>query len=129
MRSSQNPQKPNFVERAFSEVRFVLSPNNWPHGLQKVAVWHTRLLHTQAYTFSYGSIRKKKRMIKISIEVKSGATSFKVAVQAESIVGALEIVKRYNAGKECEVVFPIDPEGFFVKDDPGSGGMVGKIAA
>jgi hypothetical protein len=69
------------------------------------------------------------RMVKIAIEVKSGATSFNVAVQAESIQGALEIVKRYNAGKECGVVFPIDPEGFFVEDDPGRGGMVGKIAA
>ena len=68
-------------------------------------------------------------MIKIAIEVKSGATNFKVAMQAESIEGALEIVKRYNAGKECEVVFPIDPEGFFVEDDPGRGGMAGKIAA
>jgi hypothetical protein len=88
------------------------------------------LLHTQAYTSSYRSIRKKKkRMIKISVEVKSGATSYKVAVQAQSIEGALAIVKRYNAGKECGVVFPIDPEGFFVEDDPGRGGMVGKIAA
>ena len=68
-------------------------------------------------------------MIKIAIEVRSGATSFEVAVQAESIEGALAIVKRYHAGKECEVVFPIDPEGFFVEDDPGRGGLVGKIAA
>jgi hypothetical protein len=96
---------------------------------KKVAVWQTRLLYSQAYTSSYGSIRKKMRMIKIAIEVKSGATSYKVAVQAESIQGALEIVKRYNAGKECAVVFPIDPEGFFVEDDPGRGGMVGNIAA
>lgn len=77
----------------------------------------------------HGSIRKKMRMIRIAIEVKSGATSFKVTVQAESIQRALEIVKRYNAGKECEVVFPIDPEGFFVGDAPGRGGTVGKIAA
>ena len=68
-------------------------------------------------------------MIKIAIEVKNGTTSFKVAVQAGSIKEALDIVKRYNAGKECGVVFPIDPEGFFVEDDPGRGGMVGKIAA
>jgi hypothetical protein len=68
-------------------------------------------------------------MIKISIEVKSGAASFKVAAQAESIEGALEIAKRYNFGKEYKVVFPIDPEGFFVGDDLGSARMVGKIAA
>jgi hypothetical protein len=94
-----------------------------------MTVWQRRLLHAQAYNSSNGPIRKKKRMIKIAIRVKSGATSFEVAVQAESIRGALELVKRYNAGKECGVVFPIDPEGFFVEDDPGRGGMVGKIAA
>ena len=67
--------------------------------------------------------------MKISIEVKSGAARFKVALVAESIEGALEMAKRYNPGKECKVVFPIDPEGFFVEDDLGRGGMVGKIAA
>jgi hypothetical protein len=59
----------------------------------------------------------QKRMIKISIEVKSGSTRFKVASQAESIEEALEMARRYNSGKECKVVFPIDPEGFFVKDN------------
>jgi hypothetical protein len=68
-------------------------------------------------------------MIKISIEVKSGAARFKVATQAESIEEALEMAKRYNSGKECKVVFPIDPEGFFVGDDPDRGGVVAKIAA
>ena len=53
-------------------------------------------------------------MIKIAIEVRSGTTRFKVALLAESIEGALEIV-RYNPGKECKVVFPIDPESFFAR--------------
>jgi hypothetical protein len=68
-------------------------------------------------------------MIKISIEVISGTARFKVATQAESIEEALEIAKRYNSGKECKVVFPIDPEGFFAGDDLGRGGVVAKIAA
>jgi hypothetical protein len=68
-------------------------------------------------------------MIRISIEVRSGTARFKVLAQAESIEGALEIAKRYNSGKECKVVFPIDPEGFFVEDDLGRDGAVGKIAA
>jgi hypothetical protein len=54
-------------------------------------------------------------MIKISIEVRSSAARFKVALLAESIEAALEMAKRYNPGKECKVVFPIDPEGFFVR--------------
>ena len=53
-------------------------------------------------------------MIKISIEVKSGAARFKVTVQAESIERAMEMAKRYNPGNECRVIFPIEPEGFFV---------------
>jgi hypothetical protein len=55
-------------------------------------------------------------MIRISVQVRSGAARFKVAVQAESIERALEIVARQNRGKECEVTFPIDPETFFVED-------------
>ena len=75
------------------------------------------------------STRKKKKMIKISIEVRSSAARFKVALLAESIEGALELAKRYNPGKECKVVFPIDPESFFVGDAFERGGVVGKIAA
>jgi hypothetical protein len=68
-------------------------------------------------------------MIRISIEVRSGTARFKVATQAESIEGALEMAKRYNSGKECKVVFPIEAEVFFVGDDLDRGGVVGKIAA
>jgi hypothetical protein len=55
-------------------------------------------------------------MIRISVRVSSGRARFSVAVQAESIERALEIVARKNPGKECEVAFPIDPETFFVED-------------
>ena len=55
-------------------------------------------------------------MIRISVEVRSGPARFRVMVQAQSIERALEIVARQNPGKECEVVFPIDPEKFFVED-------------
>jgi hypothetical protein len=108
----------------------VLSPKNWLPSLQKDSHLADALAsHSAIHLFlPNGSIRKK-RMIKSSIEVKSGAARFKVASQAESIEGALEIAKRSNSGKECKVVFPIDPEGFFVGDDLGRGGVVGKIAA
>ncbi len=55
-------------------------------------------------------------MIRISVQVSSGAARFKVTVEAESIERALEIVARQNPGKEYEVMFPIDPETFFVED-------------
>jgi hypothetical protein len=54
-------------------------------------------------------------MMKITVEVRSSAARFKVALLAESIEEALEMAKRYNPGKECKVVFPIDPQSFFVR--------------
>jgi len=55
-------------------------------------------------------------MIRISVQVSSGAARFTVSVQAENIERALEIAARQNPGKECKVTFPIDPETFFVED-------------
>ena len=65
-------------------------------------------------------------MIRISVQVSSGAARFRVMVQAESIERALEIVGMQNPDKECEVAFPIDPETFFVED---SAGPVEQVAA
>jgi hypothetical protein len=55
-------------------------------------------------------------MIRISVQVSSGAARFRVMVQAESIERALEIVARQNPREEFKVTFPIDPETFFVED-------------
>jgi hypothetical protein len=54
-------------------------------------------------------------MIRISVEVRSGAGRFEVVAEAESIERALEIVANQNPGRVCEVKFPIDPETFFVE--------------
>ena len=56
-------------------------------------------------------------MVRISIEVGSGAARFSVSVQAESIERALEIVERQNPGNDCKVRFPIDAEAFFFEED------------
>jgi hypothetical protein len=55
-------------------------------------------------------------MVRISVDVKSGTARFRVMVQAESIERALEIARRHNPGKECQVTFPLDPETFFVEE-------------
>jgi hypothetical protein len=55
-------------------------------------------------------------MIRISVRVSGGTARFSVAIQAESIERALEIVAMQNPGRVCEVVFPIDPETFFVDE-------------
>ena len=53
-------------------------------------------------------------MIKVSMEVREGAALYRVAVQAESISRAVSIVKGRHPGRNVRVVFPIDPEGFFL---------------
>jgi hypothetical protein len=64
-------------------------------------------------------------MVKISIEVRSGAARFDVAVQAESIQQAVSFVEeRYSKGS-CKVKFPIEQESFFVKDPRAQSGIVG----
>ncbi len=69
-------------------------------------------------------------MVRISVEVSSGAARFRVSVQAQSIERALEIVKRQNPGKDCKVRFPIDAEPFFVEEDSvAKVGAVRKVAA
>ena len=55
-------------------------------------------------------------MVRVSAEVGSGATRFRVMVQAESIERALEIARSYNPDKECKVTFPLDPEAFFIEE-------------
>jgi hypothetical protein len=63
-------------------------------------------------------------MVKVSIEVRSGAAHFDVAVQAESIQRAVSFVQaRYPKGN-VRVKFPIEPKSFFVEDPTARGGIV-----
>jgi hypothetical protein len=55
-------------------------------------------------------------MVRIAVEVGSGAARTRVMVQAESIERAVEIARRHNPDKECRVTFPLDPEAFFIED-------------
>lgn len=63
-------------------------------------------------------------MIRISVEVTSGTARFRVAVQAQSIRRALEIVEAQNPGRNARVVFPIDPESFFVRASETKTGII-----
>jgi hypothetical protein len=59
-------------------------------------------------------------MVRISVQVSSGAARFRVMVQAETIERALEIARRHIPAAECRVAFPIDPESFFTESSiPG----------
>ena len=63
-------------------------------------------------------------MVKISIEVRSGAARFDVAVQAESIQRAVSLVKERFTKGSVKVRFPIKPESFFVDDPTARTGTV-----
>ena len=55
-----------------------------------------------------------EKMVRISVEVRSGSARFRVGVQAENIRKALGMVSgRYPRGV-VRVVFPIEPDGFLV---------------
>jgi hypothetical protein len=91
-------------------------------------------LHADAPGVSGGRGPKNKQqaatqMVSVSVEVRSGVARFLVAVVAESIEGALEMVRRLNPTKELKVIFPIEAEGFFVEDSPARVGTDEKVAA
>ena len=68
-------------------------------------------------------------MVRIVVQVRSGAARFSVAVQAESIERALEIAKKQNLGRNCEVTVPITSEAFFVAEPAATSGPAGGTAA
>jgi hypothetical protein len=65
-------------------------------------------------------------MVRITVEVGAGATRHRVAVQAESIRRALKIAEGLSPDGDFKVMFPIDPETFFVRDPAAAAGPVGR---
>ena len=63
-------------------------------------------------------------MVRVTVEVGRGAIQYRVAVQAESILRALEIAEGMNPGREIKVTFPIDPDSFFVEESAAVAGHV-----
>ncbi len=60
-------------------------------------------------------------MIKVLLEVHEGAAPFTVAVEAEGITQAVSLIEGRHPGRDVRVVFPIDPEEFFVGDQEARG--------
>jgi len=63
-------------------------------------------------------------VVRITVEVGRGAIRYRVAVQAESIRRALEIVEGMSPGRELKVAFPIEPESFFVEESAAGTGQI-----
>ena len=67
-------------------------------------------------------------MIRVCIEVdRDTASPTTLFVRAESIVRALEVAGEGNPGHALNVVFPLNPDTFFVRD--ASEGVEAEIAA
>ena len=67
-------------------------------------------------------------MIRVCIEVDRGAApSTMLFVRAESILRALEVAGEQHPGGALNVVFPLDPDSFFVPEAPE--GVEAEIAA
>ena len=54
------------------------------------------------------------------MEVREGAALSTAKVQAESIREAVSITRGRYPGRDVRVIFPIDPEAFFI-EDPADG--------
>jgi hypothetical protein len=62
-------------------------------------------------------------MIRVFVEVREGADPLRVEVRAESISQAVGSIEERHPGRKVQVVFPIDPEEFFLggPQDTGAG--------
>ena len=54
-------------------------------------------------------------MIRVSMEVREGTALSRATVQAESIREAVSITRERYPGRDVRVMFPIDPEDFFIE--------------
>ena len=61
-------------------------------------------------------MEQQKQKVRISVEIRSGTARFRVGVQAQSIREALGVVGGTYPHGVVEVAFPIEPEGFFVRE-------------
>ena len=59
----------------------------------------------------------ERTVVRVSVEVKIGTATFRVAVQSQSIERALRIVKRQNPTKEFCVRVPTDHGPYFAEEE------------
>jgi dihydrodipicolinate synthase/N-acetylneuraminate lyase len=57
--------------------------------------------------------KERSQVVRVAVEVRSGAARFRVGVQASSIRRAVSLVKGLYSASDIKVLFPIDPEGFW----------------
>ena len=68
------------------------------------------------------SVREEKEsteMIRVAVEIREGALTHRTRVTAPSIERALKIVGGDKPDRRVRLIFPIEPEAFFVTEVPG----------
>jgi hypothetical protein len=63
--------------------------------------------------------RRRTQMICVSIEIREGALTHRVQISAPSIEGALKVAGEGKPARRVRLLFPIDPEAFFIPEDSG----------
>ena len=64
-------------------------------------------------------------MIQVQLEVRSGATRFRVSARAASMERAASIAKARYPGGEVRLVLPVEPVAFFARAGPGEADSIG----
>jgi hypothetical protein len=63
--------------------------------------------------------RRRTQMICVTIEIREGTLTHRVQISAPSIERALKVAGGGKPARRMRLVFPIDPEAFFVPEDSG----------
>jgi hypothetical protein len=58
-------------------------------------------------------------MICVTVEIREGTLTRRARISAPSIERALKIARDGKTGRRVRLVFPIDPEAFFVPEGSG----------
>lgn len=64
-------------------------------------------------------------MVQVKLEVRAGATRFRVSARASDIQRAVSIAGARYPGGDVRLVLPVEPETFFVEAAPGEKESVG----
>jgi hypothetical protein len=62
---------------------------------------------------------RRTKMIRVSVEVRESFFTHRVRITAPSIELALKSAEEGNPGRGARLLFPIDPEAFFVAEGSG----------
>jgi hypothetical protein len=62
--------------------------------------------------------KESTEMIRVTVEIREGALTHRTQVSAPSIERALKLARGRRPGRRVRLVFPIEPEAFFVTEGP-----------